>query len=154
MTTLHILFRVGDADYVVSSEVVSEIESFTGATRVPGAPAHVLGLVQIRGRVLPVIDLRARFGLDPSERGLAARVIVIKDGGRLVGLLADEAREVVRLEPAAFRPPPPAVVDQSARFVDAIGVAGKRMVMRVDVHQIVGAEASAEETGDGSQAQQ
>lgn len=152
MTVLHILFKVGTAEYVVPSALVAEIESFTTATRVPGAPAHVLGLVQIRGRVLPVVDLRVRFGLEVVERGLSARVIVVRDGERQVGLLADEAREVVRLEPGAFRPPPPVVSEQSAGFVDAIAVAGNRMVMRIDIPRVVGVDVVPQEERDGTQA--
>lgn len=153
MSTLHILFRVGQAEYVVSSQVVSEMESFTDVTRVPGAAAHVIGLVQIRGRVLPVIDLRVRFGLPPIERGLSARVIVVRDGTRQVGLLVDEAREVLRLEPEAFRPPPEVVADQAAGFVDAIAQAGDRLVMRIAVPEIVGLDVFPEEVRDGAQAQ-
>jgi purine-binding chemotaxis protein CheW len=153
MSALHILFKVGGAEYVVPSSLVAEVESFTSATRVPGAPAHVIGLVQIRGRVLPVIDLRARFGLEAVTRDLASRVIVVKDEGRQVGLLADEAREVIRLDDNAFRPPPPVVVEQSGGFVDAIAVAGPRMVMRINARRIIGTDPSIEEERDGSQAQ-
>jgi len=63
MTTLHVAFRVGTAEYVVPAATVLHLESFETATHVPGAPAYVAGLVQVRGRVVPVVDLRRRFGL-------------------------------------------------------------------------------------------
>ena len=125
MSELHVLFRVGDANYVLPAAQVVEMESFTRATAVPGAAHYVAGLVQIRGRVIPVIDLRARFGLPPIDRTLDARVIVIRNADREVGLLADSAREVLRIETDAFRPPPEVVVEQSEGFVDQVAQATK-----------------------------
>jgi purine-binding chemotaxis protein CheW len=152
MSNLHVLFQVGEADYVVSAALVSEMESFSGVTRVPGAPAHVLGLVQIRGRVLPLVDLRIRFGLPRTQHDLGARVIVVRDGDRLVGLLADQAREVVRIDAATFRPPPAVVSEQAAGYVDAVAVSGERLVMRIDVNKVVGNDAIPMEARDGTQA--
>ncbi|HEY4222141.1 MAG TPA: chemotaxis protein CheW [Myxococcota bacterium] len=134
---LFVIFKVGEAELIISAADVLEMESFRGATRVPGAQAHVVGLVQIRGRVIPVLDLRERFGLPPIERGLDARVIVVKDGDRQVGLLADSAREVRMLDPAQFTAPPSVVLEQTAGFVTAIAQAGPRMFMRVDFQQIL-----------------
>ena len=72
------------------------MESFAGATPVPGAPPYVAGLVQVRGRVVPVVDLRARFGLPAAEPTLDTRIVVAQHGERTVGLLVDSAREVRR----------------------------------------------------------
>ena len=83
---LHVVFRVGDADYAVPASDVVQMESFTGATRVPGTAPHVAGLIQIRGRVVPVVDVRVRFGLPPAERTLDSRVVVVRDGAREVAL--------------------------------------------------------------------
>ena len=67
MTSLYVLFQVAQSDYVLEAADVLLMESFSGVTQVPGAPAHVLGIIQLRGRVLPVIDLRARFGMEPAR---------------------------------------------------------------------------------------
>jgi len=83
MTTLHVTFRVGTADYALPAAQVLHLESFDRATRVPGAPAYVAGLVQVRGRVVPVVDVRARFGLPPVERTLDHRVIIVQIGSRV-----------------------------------------------------------------------
>ncbi|NVB84702.1 MAG: purine-binding chemotaxis protein CheW [Kofleriaceae bacterium] len=140
MMSLHVAFRVGTADYVISAEDVLHLESFTEATHVPGAPVFVAGLVQVRGRLVPVIDLRARFGLPAIERSLDNRVIVVKIGARVAGLLVDSAREVVRIDPQSYEPPPELVGSQAAGFVKAITTVAKRLMLVVDVPRVIGEE--------------
>lgn len=166
--TLHVLFRVGDADYVVPAQDVLQMETFKGATRVPGTPKHVAGLVQVRGRVLPVIDLRIRFGLPAVDTAVPAtpaaatpavatdarqtapvgaivdaivddrRLVIVTVGQRAVALLADRAREVVRIEPDLFRPAPDG--DDGGSFVSSVAQTSGRMVMRLDLARLVGTE--------------
>ncbi len=140
MSTLHVTFRVGQAEYAVSAEDVLHLETFTEATRVPGAPAFVAGLVHVRGKLVPVVDLRARFGLASIERTLDPRVIVVKVGTRIAGLLVDSAREVVRLDEAAFEPPPAIVGQQAAGFVKAVTTTAQRLLLVVDVPRVIGEE--------------
>ncbi len=146
MSELYVIFRVAGAEYALPAAEVLQLESFEGATRVPGASVYVEGLVQVRGRVVPVIDLRARFGLPAAERGLDSRVVVVERGGRTVGLLADSAREIVKLDPGEFRPPPELVAEQSAHFVRAVARAGQRLIMLIDAGRVIG-----EETPHGEQ---
>jgi purine-binding chemotaxis protein CheW len=150
MSVLHVLFKVGESSYVLPASEVLEMESFTEATPVPGAAPFVAGLVQIRGRVIPVIDLRARFGLPPIARDLDSRVVVVRDGDRRVGLLADSAREVVRIPSEDFHPPPQVVTEGAAGFVSSVAQTGKRLVMRVDFSKVIGPHIP-EETGHGKQ---
>jgi purine-binding chemotaxis protein CheW len=152
MNALHVLFKVGDGDYVLPASDVLQMESFTTATQVPGAAHYVVGLMQIRGKVIPVIDLRARFGLPDVPRTLDSRVIVVQSGERQIGLLADSAREVLRLGEDSFRPPPDVVAAQSKGFVDSIAQAGNRIVMRIDFDKVIGQDAIAKEKDHGQQA--
>ncbi|WP_426755569.1 chemotaxis protein CheW [Myxococcus sp. Y35] len=144
MSVLHVVFKVDGAEYVLPAADVLQMESFTGATPVPGAAPHVAGLVQVRGRVIPVVDARARFGLPPVERSLDSRVVVAQLGDRVVGLLVDSAREVLKLEPQQLRPPPPLVVEGAHGFVKAVAQVGPRLVMLIDFPRVIG-----EETLDG-----
>ncbi|HEY5945006.1 MAG TPA: chemotaxis protein CheW [Kofleriaceae bacterium] len=141
MSTLHVTFRVGTAEYAISASEVLHLESFTEATHVPGAPAFVAGLVQVRGKLVPVVDLRTRFGLAPIERTLDNRVIVVKVGSRVAGLLVDSAREVLKLDENAFEPPPELVGDQATGFVKAVATQAKRLLLVVDVPRLIGEEA-------------
>src|SRR4051812_41815870 len=85
---LYVLFRVDGTDYALSADVVLQMETYTGATVVPGSPSFVVGIIQLRGRVIPVIDLRARFGLPPRTTTLETRVVVGELAGRTVALVA------------------------------------------------------------------
>lgn len=140
MSELHVVFRVDDASYVLPAARVLQMESFTGATRVPGTPQYVTGLVHLRGKVVPVVDLRARFGLPPIERGLDARIVVVQQGERQVALLVDAAREVIALEPDAFQAPPEIIAVQSRRFVSAVARQGARLFMLIDCDRVIGEE--------------
>jgi purine-binding chemotaxis protein CheW len=140
MSSLHVLFKVDRADYAVAARDVLHMESFAGATKVPGTPAYVAGLVQIRQRVVPVVDLRARFGLPESAPTLDSRVVVVQSGTRAVGLLVDSAREVLEIPDDSFRPPPEVVTEQAEGFVRSIAQAGTRLVMLIDFEKVIGQE--------------
>lgn len=142
MSTLHVAFKVGSAEYVVSADQVLHLESYTEATRVPGAPDFVAGLVQVRGKLVPVVDLRTRFGLAPGERNLDNRVIVVNVGSRVAGMLVDSARDVLRLDEATFEPPPDLVSSQAAGFVKAVTTIAQRLLLVVDVPRVIGEEVS------------
>jgi purine-binding chemotaxis protein CheW len=139
---LHVVFQVGDAEYALPATDVQQMESFTGATPVPGARPWVSGLMQIRGRVVPVVDLRARFGLPPSPPTLDSRVVVVDRGGRVVGLLVDRAREVTRILPDQLQSAPEVLAHASQGFVKAVArdAGGKRLLMLIDFAKVVGEE--------------
>jgi purine-binding chemotaxis protein CheW len=142
MKVLHVTFRVGTADYAVPASDVLHLESFEHATHVPGVPSYVAGLVQTRGRLIPVVDLRARFGLPPIEHSLDRRIVVVQVGTRVAGLLVDSAREVVQLDDGAFEKPPEILENQTAGFVKAVATVMKRLLLLVDVPRVIGEELS------------
>lgn len=142
MSALHVSFRVGEADYVIPATQVLHLEAYEGATRVPGAPPYVAGLVQVRGRVVAVIDLRARFGFAPAAPGPDRRVVVVQVGSRVAGLLVDSAREVVRIDEGAFEKPPEIIEQQTGGFVAAVATVARTMRLLVDVPRVIGAEVS------------
>ena len=137
---LHVVFKVADAEYVVPASEVLHLETFVGATKVPTTAAHVAGLVQIRGRVVPVVDLRLRFGLPQADRNLDSRVVVVQCGPRTVGLLVDSSREVIRIPEDGFKPPPQLVSEQTAGFIKSVAHAGQRLVLLIDVPKVIGEE--------------
>ena len=140
MTTLHVTFRVGTADYALPAAQVLHLESFEIATHVPGAPTYVAGLMQVRGRVVPVVDLRLRFGLASIEHTIDHRVVVVQVGTRVAGLIVDSAREVVQLDETSFAQPPEILDRQSAGFVTAVATLANRLFLLIDVSRIIGEE--------------
>jgi purine-binding chemotaxis protein CheW len=138
--TLYILFKVDDADYALPADVVLQMETYTGATIVPGAPSFVRGIIQVRGRVVPVVDLRMRFGLEAQPITHETRVVVGELHDRTVALVADSAREVVRMTRAQLKPPPRLMEDGSKGFVKAVAQLGERTVMVLDFAKLIGEE--------------
>lgn len=137
MNALHVLFTVAGTRYVVPAGAVLHMESYTGSTPIPGAAPFVVGLVQIRGRVVPVIDLRARFGLPAIDATIDSRVVVVQLGERTVGLLVDSAREVVSIAAEDFKPPPDVVGGQGAGFVDAVAQVDAKLVLRLALGRVL-----------------
>lgn len=140
MSDVHVLCRIADAEYVLPADHVVQMESFAGATKVPGAADHVAGLVQIRGRVVPVLDLRVVFGLPPIPPTLDSRVVVMQQAKRTVGLLVDSAREIVKIPAEEFRPPPVMLRDQAEGLVKAVAQTGNRLLMLIDFTKVIGEE--------------
>jgi purine-binding chemotaxis protein CheW len=137
---LHVVFKVGKGEYILPSETVVQIESFGGATIVPGAAAFVAGIVQIRGRVIPVVDMRVRFGGERVEPTFDSRIVVGQEGERLVGLLVDVAREVLKIPAADLKPPPRILDDESSWFIKAVAQVGPRLLLLIDFAEVIGEE--------------
>lgn len=140
MTDLHVVFSVAGAEYTIPAAAVVQLESYQGATPVPGTAAHVAGIIQVRGQVIPVIDLRRLFGQPAVEVTLDTRVIVTEQGGRQVGLLVDKSREVLRIDSAAVQTTPGLVEESSRGFFAGVIQLGQRLIMLLDLRKIVGEE--------------
>ena len=138
---LYVVFKVADAEYALPAETILQMESYTLATRVPGTAAYIAGIIQIRGRVVPVMDLRLRFGLPAIPHTIDSRVVVGQHGDRAIALLVDSAREVLKISKGQLKPPPRLLEDGSTGFVKALAQVGKRMVMIVDFAKVIGEEA-------------
>jgi purine-binding chemotaxis protein CheW len=137
---LYAVFRIGKGEYILPSETVVQIESFVAATFVPGAPPFVAGIVQVRGRVVPLIDMRLRFGQPHAEPTFDSRIVVGQHGERLVGLLVDMAREVLKISPAELKRPPRILDDQAGGFIKAVAQVGTRLLVLIDFAKVIGEE--------------
>lgn len=100
-TRQYLTFLLADVTYALPVEAVKEIRAFTSVTPVPGAPAHVRGVMNLRGQVIPVMDLRARFGLPEREYDRFTVVILIHTGARVVGMVVDAVSDVIDIEPTS-----------------------------------------------------
>lgn len=140
MNGLYIVFKVAASDYAISAEQVLQLESFNGVTAVPGTLPHVTGIVQVRGRIVPVIDLRLLFGEPQVEAALDTRIIVVELGERTVGLRVDSSREVLKLAAEQFHTTPSVVSDRSRGFVRGVARVGPRLLMLLDLAKVLGEE--------------
>jgi len=150
----YILFTVAGTTYALPSAEVRHMEMLETVTRVPNAPAFVDGVVFSRGQVVPVVNLRARFGFDRAAVDLRTRLIVVQSGGRLIGLVADAAREFVNIPPDTIQPPSDALTGMSGRYVDGVASIGGRLILVLSLDRIlnfsealtVGAAESSQES--------
>ena len=135
---LYVLFMLADAQYALPAELVLQMETFNGATVVPGAPPYVVGIVTVRGRVVPVVDLRLRFGMPAAELTLDTRIIVTESEGRVVALRVDSAREVLKLDEEGHQPAPAVMIERASGFVHAVHALGNRLLQIVNLPKILG----------------
>ena len=115
-------FRIGGEDYAVDIMRVKEIIQPLPITPVPRAPDFVEGVIRLRGDVIPVVDVRKRFGLPAAAPTRRTKFLVVQVAGRRLGLVVDEVCEVLRLARGEIRPPPPLVGLEGPRFF--LGVCG------------------------------
>ncbi len=140
MSQLHVICRIGESEYAIPADEVFQMENFIAATPVPGAPSYVSGLIQVRQKIIPVLDARKRFGLPEAAVTGESRVVVLKLSERLVGLVVDSAREVQNISPELFKAPPEIIARQSEGFVKSVANFKERIIMLLDTLKIVGEE--------------
>ena len=117
---------------------VQEILRVTALTRVPHAPFPVRGVTNLRGYVLPVVDLRVRLGLQPTEVGVRSRIMVVQSRGRLIGLLVDAVEQVAQIDRLAVEPPPEDVMtEQSFYLLGVYHVDDSEMVILLDADKVL-----------------
>jgi purine-binding chemotaxis protein CheW len=135
-------FAVGGEVYGVDILSIREIIKLREITEVPRAPRFLLGVVTVRGLVLPVVDVRLRLRLDVRPLGRAARILVVMHKGERFGLLVDEVRGVVRFADAQIEPPPPSLAPSEAPFLAGIGRypedGEERMVILLSLDALLG----------------
>ena len=90
-------FKIGDEEFAVDILKVQEINRMIEVTRVPNAPEHIDGVINLRGKVIPIIDLRSRFGMARKEKDKNTRIVVVEVSGKIVGFVVDAVREVLRI---------------------------------------------------------
>ena len=133
----YILFTVAGTTYALRSGEVRHMEMIENITRVPNAPSFVDGVVFSRGQVVPVVNLRARFGFERASRDLRTRLVVVQSAARLVGLVVDSAREFVNIPPDAVQPPHEALAGMSGRYVEGIASIGGRLILVLDLSRVL-----------------
>ncbi len=129
----YLTFLLGNEEYAVAIERVREVMRSPPITEVPRAPAPVLGVVTVRGEVVPVFDPRRRLGLAGVPAGERSRIVIVDAGEGPCGLLVDRVASVVRLRPGSIEQPPQGLSAVSAESLAGIGREGDRMFMVLDL---------------------
>jgi len=133
----YILFSVSGTTYALPTADVRHMEMIEDITRVPNAPSFVDGVVFSRGQVVPVVNLRVRFGFERAPVDLRTRLIVVQSASRTIGLLVDGAREFVSIPPDSVQPPHEALTGMSGRYVEGVASIGDRLILILNLERIL-----------------
>ncbi len=131
-------FQLANELYGVEITKVREIILVTAITRIPQTPHYVKGLINLRSTVIPVIDLRALFGLPEEDLTDESRIMVLQAGGRTVGIVVDAVSEVLRVKHEQIAPPPPTVAGLGREYLTGIVRIGERLLILLDIDKTLG----------------
>lgn len=137
-------FKIGDEEFGVDILKVQEINRMLEVTRVPNSPEYVDGVINLRGKVIPIIDLRRRFGMKWRERDKDTRIVVVELSGKVVGFVVDAVSEVLRIPKSVTEPPPALVSDINAEYITAVGKLEDRLLILLDLEKVLSGEEKEE----------
>lgn len=132
-----VTFKIAKEEFAVDILKVQEIIKLVEITRVPKSPCFVEGVINLRGKVIPVIDLRKRFGLDNVERNKDSRIIVIETDGKTVGMLVDSVSEVLRLDAGTIEPSPEIAGSVDSEYVNGVGKLEDRLIILLSLDKVL-----------------
>ena len=136
-------FHLADETYGIEITKIREIILMGEITRIPQTPHYVKGLINLRSTVIPVIDLRARFGLPENELTDDSRIMVLNVGTRTVGIIVDAVSEVLRVTNDQIAPAPPTVASLGNEYLDGLVKLEDLLLILLDIDKILGEEAEA-----------
>ncbi len=135
----YIVIRIGDEQYGINIGYVDNIVRMQRITRVPKSQPYYVGVINLRGEVVPVMSLRTRFGLAADEYAGATRIIILKlEDQSLVGVVVDEVREVVNLDPNTIETPSFKLDERNAAYLAGIGKNGDNLISLLNIENVVG----------------
>lgn len=134
-----VIFRLAKEEYGLPITKVQEINRLVPITKLPQTPSFMEGIINLRGRIIPVVDLRKRFQLAATEYDEDTRIIIVEVNGQTVGIIVDAVNEVVRLRTDSIEPPPPAFV-LDARYIEGVGKLDGRLLILLNIDQILTAQ--------------
>ena len=136
-------FFLAGEEYGVEVRQVQEIRRVTEITSVPRAPEFIRGVINLRGRILPVLDLRRRLALGDVAMDRAARIVVVRIKERLLGLLVDGASQVLKVKVSQIEPPPEEVLQQGGDYIRGVAKLDDRLIILVDLERLLAHELGA-----------
>ena len=132
-----VTFRLENETYGVNVMQVQEVLRYSDIAPVPGAPSYVLGIINLRGNVVTVIDTRARFGLMPDEITDNTRVVIIESNKQVIGILVDSVAQVVYMKASEIEPAPNVGTDDSAKFIRGVCNRDNELLILVDLDKLL-----------------
>ena len=132
-----VVFELANEHYGVDISAVNTIIRMQEITEVPRTPKFVDGVINLRGSIIPVIDLRKRFGLPVSDITKASRIVVVEAASQMIGMVVDAVAETLRIPCASIEPPSPVVVSVDSEYLRGIGKQDDRLVILLDLDKVL-----------------
>lgn len=132
-----VVFRIGKELFGVGIDSIREIVRVPEVTEVPDAPHFLDGVINLRGKIVPVVDLRKRLGIQHADKTKATRVLITENSGSMVGLLVDAASEVIRIQPDAVEEPPEMISAIGVEYITAVAKLNERLIILLDIKKIL-----------------
>lgn len=143
----HLTFTLDEELFALDIDTVREVQDMTAVTRIPHAPPHLRGVVNLRGKAVPVFDLRRKLGMAPAEVTINTRIMIMEvpigETTLQLGAMADSVKEVVEIEPEVLEPPPRIGAKVPAEFIKGITKRDGRFIMLLDGQRIFGEQDAA-----------
>lgn len=138
-----LVFSLGDEEYAIDILKVQEIRGYENVTRIANAPDFIKGVTNLRGVIVPIVDLRIKFHFDKVEYGGQTVVIVVNVADRVVGIVVDGVSDVMTLTPDQIKPAPEFGVTLSSDFLSGLGSLDDRMLVLVDIDKLLTSDEMA-----------
>ncbi len=129
-------FVVGTEEFAIPILCVQEINRMMEITAVPHSPEFIEGVINLRGKIIPVMDLRKRFGLSELENSVDVRIVVIEVASRVIGFTVDRVNEVLRIDANIVDPPPPMVCGIDSDYVQGVGKLEDRLLILLNLDRL------------------
>lgn len=130
-------FRLDDEIYAINVMQIQEVLRYTEITPVPGAPMYVVGIINLRGNVVTVIDTRKRFGLPPGEITEATRIVIVEALKQVVGILVDSVADVIYIRQSEIETTPNVGNEETAKFIQGVCHKNDQLLILVDLERMV-----------------
>jgi purine-binding chemotaxis protein CheW len=136
-----VVFKLGSDDYCVPVSQAREIQLYSNPTRIPNTPDFVEGVINLRGQIIPILDLKKRFGSGSTDINALTKIIIIDMDGELLGILVDSVSEVLKTPQSRFEAPPSAVrTSINNNYISGIGKIDERLLILLDLAKVLNDE--------------
>ncbi|EPR43593.1 CheW protein [Desulfovibrio sp. X2] len=132
-----VTFSLGEEEFAIDILKVQEIIRMVAITKVPKAPSFVEGVINLRGKVIPVVDLRKRFGMADHNHDKDTRIMVVEICAMIIGFVVDAVSEVLRIPQDTIEPPPPVVAGIESEYISGVGKLSDRLLILLDLDRLL-----------------
>lgn len=133
----YLVFSLGSEEYAIDILKAQEIRGYENVTRIANTPDFIKGVTNLRGVIVPIVDLRIKFSVGVAEYTPFTVVIILNIGGRVVGMVVDAVSDVIALKPEQIRPAPDFASSVDTAYIMGLGAIGERMLIVVDIERLM-----------------